>query len=85
VSYRPTLAGRALAQFSDLKDDQVIYDALMERIVQLAAEPWDAWPVYPGGEEPDFRETQFGARGLLSFRVDENAEILIIFSILWVG
>ena len=45
----------------------------------------DAWPVYPGGEEPEFRETQFGAHGLLSFRVDENAEILIIFSILWVG
>lgn len=61
MSYRPTLAGRALAQFNDLKDDQVIYDALMERIVRLAAEPWDAWPVYPGGEEPDFRETQLGA------------------------
>jgi hypothetical protein len=85
VSYRPALAGRALAQFNDLKDDQVIYDALMERIVQLADEPWDAWPVYPGGEEPEFREAQFGAHGLLSFRVDENAEILIIFSILWIG
>jgi hypothetical protein len=55
VSYRPTLAGRALAQFNDLKDDQVIHDALMERIVRLAAEPWDDWPVYPGGEEPEFR------------------------------
>lgn len=43
------------------------------------------WPVYPGGDEPEFRETQFGENGLLSFRVDESAEILIIFNILWTG
>lgn len=34
--------------------------------MQLAGEPWDAWPVYPDGEEPEFRVTQFGAHGLLS-------------------
>lgn len=45
----------------------------------------DAWPVYPDGDEPEFRETQFGEHGLLSFRVDESAEILIIFNILWTG
>ena len=72
MSYRPTLIGRALAQFDDLKDDKVIYDALMERIVRLVDAPWDAWPVYPDREEPQFRETQFGEHGLLSFRVDEE-------------
>jgi hypothetical protein len=85
VSYRPALIGRAPAQFSDLMGDKAIYDALMERIIQLADAPWDAWPVYPGGDEPEFRETQFGENGLLSFRVDESAEILIIFNILWTG
>ncbi len=53
--------------------DKAIYDALMERIIQLADAPWDAWPVYPGGDEPEFRETKFGEHGLLSFRVDESA------------
>jgi len=85
VSYRPALIGRAPAQFSDLMGDKAIYDALMERIIQLADAPWDAWPVYPDGDEPEFRETQFGEHGLLSFRVDESAGILIIFNILWTG
>ena len=49
MSYRQALIGRAPAQFSDLMGDKAIYDALMERIIQLADAPWDAWPVYPGG------------------------------------
>jgi hypothetical protein len=39
VSYRPTLIGRALSQFNDLKDDKVIYDALTERILRLVDAP----------------------------------------------
>ena len=41
--------------------------------------------MYRGGDEPDFRETQLGEHGLLSFRVDESTETLIVFNILWNG
>jgi hypothetical protein len=85
VSYRPDLTARALAQFHDLAADPVIYDALMGRILRLADAPWDGWPAYPGGVEPEIRQTQFGEYGLLSYRVDDQAEMLIIFSIIWVG
>lgn len=78
------LIGRAQSQFTDLIDHPSAYDALMERIVRLVDAPWDAWPVYPDGQ-PDYRETQFGEHGLLSFRVDDNADLLIIFNILWTG
>lgn len=78
------LIGRAQNQFADLIDHSNAYDALMERIIRLVDAPWDAWPVYPHGQ-PDYRETQFGEHGLLSFRVDDNAELLIIFNILWTG
>ncbi len=78
------LVGRAQRQFADLIDHPNAYDALMERIIRLVAAPWDAWPVYPG-DQPDYRETQFGEHGLLSFRVDDDAELLIIFNILWIG
>lgn len=81
MTYRPTLTGHALTQFTDLTTDT----ALIERILRLVEEPWDAWPVYPGGDEPAFRETQFGDHGLLSFRVDDDAEVIIIFNILWTG
>lgn len=85
MSYRPTLVGEALAQFADLQDDSAVYDALMSRIVELTRDPWDAWAAYPAGGEPEFRQTQFGGQGLLSFRVDEDAGTLIIFDILWAG
>lgn len=78
------LVERAQNQFTDLLDNHLAYDALMERIIRLVDAPWDAWPVYPD-DEPEYRETQFGEHGLLSFRVDDDAELLIIFNILWTG
>ncbi len=78
------LIGRAQNQFADLIDHPNAYDTLMERIIRLVDAPWDAWPVYPD-DQPDYRETQFGENGLLSFRVDDDAELLIIFNILWTG
>jgi hypothetical protein len=78
------LVGHAPQQFSDLIAHDSAYDALMERILWLADNPWDAWPVYPNGE-PAFRETTFGEHGLISFRIDDAAELLVIFNILWIG
>ncbi|HUZ51679.1 MAG TPA: hypothetical protein VMU94_04025 [Streptosporangiaceae bacterium] len=85
MSYRATLTGRALSQFRDLIGDQDAYRPLMERILQLAESPWDAWPVAAAGDEPAHRQVEFGEHGLLSFRVDDQAETLTIFSILWAG
>lgn len=85
MSYRATLAGRALSQFRDLVGDQDAYKPLMDRILQLAESPWDAWPVAAAGYEPAHRQAEFGEHGLLSFRVDDQAETLIIFSIIWIG
>ena len=69
MSYRPVLTGRALGQFNDfVKDHEEVYEAFMQRLLWLIHAPWDAWPVYPGGDEPEFRESQFGEHGLISFR-----------------
>lgn len=86
MSYRPALTGRAFGQFSDLlRDRPDAHAALATRLTRLVDEPWDAWQVQPGGGEPEFRETQFGEHGILSFRVDDETETLIIFNILWIG
>jgi hypothetical protein len=87
VSHRPVLTGRALAQYNDFikdHDHPDAYEAFMRRLLWLVDAPWDAWPVYPGGHEPEFGESQFGEHGLISFRVDD-AELLVIFNILWAG
>lgn len=85
MSYRPVLTGRALEQFNDLKDDVEVYEAFMQHLLWLIDAPWDAWAVYPDGDEPEYRQSQFGEHGLISFRVDDDAEQLVIFYILWAG
>ena len=60
-------------------------DALIERAVDLAERPWDAL-VRPPGEDLRFRETVFGSgNGILGFFVDDVAEVIRIFDIVWVG
>jgi hypothetical protein len=85
VSYRPVLTVRAAAQFADLSRQQEIYETFMDRLLQLVGAPWDARLVQPGGGEPEFRETLFGDQGLLAFRLDEEAELLVVLYIIWAG
>jgi hypothetical protein len=85
VSYRPVLTVRAAAQFADLSKQREIYEAFMDRLLQLIDAPWDARLVQPGGGEPEFRETLFGDQGLLAFRLDEEAELLVVLYVIWAG
>jgi hypothetical protein len=85
VSYRPVLTARAAAQFADLSKQQEIYEAFMDRLLQLVGAPWDARQVQPGGGEPEFREAVFGDHGLLAFRLDEEAELLVVLYVIWAG
>ena len=83
MSYRPAFEGAALVQLNGLP--KAAFDALVERAAVLVLEPWDA-AVIPPDNNPAYRRTVFGAGyGLLSFRVDEAAELIRIFDILWVG
>ncbi|CAM3599172.1 hypothetical protein NOGI109294_04695 [Nocardiopsis gilva] len=51
----------------------------------LADTPWDADIAAPG-DDPTLRETTFGGgRGLLSFRGDDDAEMVHVFAIAWIG
>lgn len=87
MSYRPILTGRALSQFHDLQQDAAAYRALMERLLRLVEEPWDAWPVRPPAGEPEFRETYFGehGNGLISFYVDDATETVRILNLVWIA
>jgi hypothetical protein len=83
VSYRVEFGGGAQVQFHGLPKDA--REALIERAVELADRPWDA-VVRPPGEDTRFRETVFGGgNGLLGFYVDEGAQLIRIFDIVWIG
>lgn len=83
VSYRLRFEGAALVQLNDLP--AAAFDALVERVLDLVDEPWDA-SVMPPGDDPGFRMTIFDTgNGLLSFHADDAAEIIRIFDITWIG
>jgi hypothetical protein len=74
VSYRVRFEGAALVQLNGLPP--AAFDALVERVVDLIDEPWDA-SVMPPGDDPAFRMTVFDSgNGLLSFHADDTAEII---------
>jgi hypothetical protein len=75
--------GGAQLQFHTLPEQA--RDALIERAAELAGEPWDA-VVRPPGDDPRFREAVFGSgSGILGFYLDEHAQLIRIFDILWIG
>lgn len=83
MTYRAEFEGPALVQLNGLPS--AAFDALVERVVALVEEPWDADLMAPGSD-PAYRQTIFGeGYGLLSFRVDDAAELIRIFDILWIG
>jgi hypothetical protein len=84
VTYRVTFGGDAASQYHDLPE--LAQDALIARAVRLVEAPWDDAVVLPPGHDPTLRETIFGAgRGLLAFHVDEDAELVRIFNIVWIA
>jgi hypothetical protein len=83
VSYQVRFEGAALLQLNGLPP--AAFDALVERVVALVDEPWDA-TVMPPGDDPAYRMTVFGSgNGLLSFHADDTVEIIRIFDITWIG
>jgi hypothetical protein len=61
------------------------FDALLERVVGLVNEPWDA-TVMPPGSDPAYRRTVFGVGyRLLTVHVDDASEVIRIFDIAWIG
>jgi hypothetical protein len=73
----------AQVQYHSLPED--VREALIERAVELADQPWDA-ALRPPDADTRFRETDFGSgNGLLGFYIDEDAQLIRIFDIIWIG
>jgi hypothetical protein len=76
--------GRALYELNGLPKP-VRNGPLLERILRLLEEPWDAVPERPG--QSAVRHAFFGAddQGMLTIFVHEKTETVRIIDILWTG
>lgn len=82
MSYRVEFGGGAQVQYHSLPKHA--QEALIERAVELADRPWDAF-VRPPGDDTRFRETVLGSgHGLFGFYIDEDAQLIRIFDIVWI-
>lgn len=82
MSYHVELRGVALAKMKDFPPEALT--ALVARTADLVREPWDATVARPG--RTDFRQTTFGdGMGVLWFHVDEEAELIEIYDLIWAG
>jgi hypothetical protein len=83
VTYRIEFDGNALTQLRGFPEDA--FEALLARVLELVDAPWDA-TVMPPGNDPAFRRAVFGTGwGLLTFQVDDDAELIRIFDLIWIG
>ncbi len=82
MTYRVAFAAGAAAQFHDVPEHA--RDAVVRRAADLAERPWDGVTVLPPGDNLAFREAVFGnGHGLLAVHVDDAAELVRIFNIVW--
>lgn len=83
MNYRVEFGGGAQVQFHSLTKEA--REALIDRAVGLIERSWEDAMIRPPSGDPKFRETVFGSgRGIMGFFVDESAQIVRIFDIVWV-
>jgi hypothetical protein len=83
VSYRVEFGGGAQVKFHSLPEHA--RDALVDCAAELAGQPWDA-VIRPPGDDPRFREAVFGSgSSILGFYLDEDAQLIRVFDIVWIG
>ncbi|MGH3096421.1 MAG: hypothetical protein ACRDMV_10550 [Streptosporangiales bacterium] len=85
MSYRVEFALGAAMTFHTVRPSEA-QDALIDRAADLTERPWADAMIRRPGNDPAFRESTFGAgRGICAFQVDEDADVVRIFEIVWVG
>ena len=82
MSYQVRFEGKALVQLNGLP--LAAFDALVERVAVLVIAPWDAVLMTDGGDSAYRQSTFDQGYGLLTFRLDDAAEVIRIFDIAWI-
>jgi hypothetical protein len=82
VTYRAELSGRALKQMRGLPGPA--FDSLIEATAEVIDYPDDPLRTFPTSD-PYIRRVEFGDAGLITYLINDGANLVIILDITWTG
>jgi hypothetical protein len=84
VTYRAWLEPTAVRQVHGLPSEAL--DEIVRLLARICDDPYDSVasvPLRPG--DPSRRMAEIGGRGFVEFRVDEQAALVRIYAVAWIG
>lgn len=82
MTYRAELSLRALSQIKGLPGPA--FDSLVQATVDVVDYPDDPLRTFPTSD-PYVRRVEFGSAGLITYLVNDAAEVVVILDITWAG
>jgi len=82
VTYRAELSARALKQMRGLPGSA--FDNLIQVMAEVIDYPDDPLRTFPTGD-PYIRRVEFGGAGLITYLINDGAEVVIILDVTWAG
>jgi hypothetical protein len=83
VTYRVELSPKALGQLGGFPPTAM--DALVETLSWVVEYPADPLRTHPTDDDPYARWAEFGDAGLVTYRIDDAAQLVVVADVTWVG
>jgi hypothetical protein len=84
VTYRPWLAEQALRQMGGLPAEAL--DVLVRTMARICDDPYNRMLSMPVRDDnPSERMAELGDSGFIEFEVDEQAGLVRVYALVWVG
>ena len=84
MSYRPWLEERALRQMGGLPAEAL--DVLVRLLARICEDPYNRlFSMAVRADDPRERMAELGDFGFMEFRVDEDAELVRVLTLVWAG
>lgn len=81
MPYRVTFHAAASASIPGLPAEA--FEALVEVLVMAGRDPYKTGS--PDPDDPAHRHATFGGLGLVAYRIDEAAEVVHVYHVMWAG
>ena len=83
MTYRPRLEQPVLRQMPGLPDDA--FGMLTRTLARICEGPYDRLFSMPAGKDPRERMAELGDFGFIVFTVDDDAELVRVYGLVWTG